>query len=138
MPMTEDIIRETVQRHYPDVQAVYLYGSHGTPNQWPQSDVDAALLLPYPQGKTEPPLALSPCRAALEEALGRPADLVNLRTANTVFQNEVVTTGRRIVVQDAGAMHAFEGLALSFLLKLNEERREILEEFARTKRAYDV
>ena len=47
---TGHIVR-TVLRHYPDTQAIYLFGSYGTENEWPDSDVDIALLLPPEQAK---------------------------------------------------------------------------------------
>ena len=43
MSETEKIIT-AVLKHYPDVQAVYLFGSYGTDEQWSDSDVDIALL----------------------------------------------------------------------------------------------
>ena len=45
MVLTEDILK-TIVRHYPDTQAIYLFGTYGTGNAWPDSDVDIALLLP--------------------------------------------------------------------------------------------
>ncbi len=45
MTAVGDIVR-TVLDHYPDTQAIYLFGSYGTENEWPDSDVDIALLLP--------------------------------------------------------------------------------------------
>ncbi len=39
-------IVQTVLRQYPDTQAIYLFGSYGTEDEWPDSDVDIALLLP--------------------------------------------------------------------------------------------
>ncbi|MCZ7670644.1 MAG: hypothetical protein M5U34_27580 [Chloroflexi bacterium] len=45
---------------------------------------------------------------------------------------------RRIFCADEYAADEFEMLTLSYYQKLNEERREILAEFARTGRAYPV
>ena len=39
-------IIEAVLNHYPEVQAIYLFGSYDTEHEWPNSDVDIALLLP--------------------------------------------------------------------------------------------
>ncbi|MDZ7704116.1 MAG: nucleotidyltransferase domain-containing protein [Trueperaceae bacterium] len=135
---SHDDITSTVRKHYPNVQAVYLFGSYGTERQWPNSDVDVALLLPAEEAWNAQPLALSPCRFALEARLRRPVDLINLRHVSTVFQNEITNTGRGLVAPDAEAMHAFEMRVLSAYQKLNEERREILEEFFRSKRAYEL
>jgi len=55
-----------------------------------------------------------------------------------VLQKEVLATGDRVYTRDRRAAEEYEMLVLSLYGKLNEERREILEEFARTGRAYVV
>lgn len=39
-------IIQTILTHYPDAQAIYLFGSWGTAYQTPHSDLDIAVLLP--------------------------------------------------------------------------------------------
>ena len=39
-------IVQTILRRYPETQAVYLFGSWGTGDEWAHSDVDIAVLLP--------------------------------------------------------------------------------------------
>jgi uncharacterized protein len=135
MSATGDIVR-TVLGHYPDTQAIYLFGSYGTKNEWPDSDVDIALLLPPDQAKASRMLAMSPLCSELGSLLEKPVDLINLRQVSTVFQKEIITADRRIYTGDAYGADEFEMLVLSFYQKLGEERREILEEFWRTGRAY--
>ena len=135
---THSIIADIALAHYPAIQGIYLFGSYGTENQWPTSDVDIALLLPHAQAGREKHLNLSPCCLELESALRREVDLVNLRQVSTVFQKEVIAEGRLIFCADTRALDEFEMLAISFYQKLNEERREILEAFFRTGRAYAV
>ena len=53
-------IIEAVLNHYPDVQAIYLFGSHDTEYQRPNSDVDIALLLPPNKAREAGSLALGP------------------------------------------------------------------------------
>ena len=55
---------------------------------------------------------------------------------STVFQNEIINSGRLISAADPEAIAAFEMMVLSAYQKLNEERKEILEEFFTSKRAY--
>ena len=38
-------ITKMVLQYYPDAQAIYLFGSFGTEDEWPSSDVDVAVLL---------------------------------------------------------------------------------------------
>ncbi len=127
----------TILKHYPEVQAVYLFGSYGAGNFRPDSDVDLALLLPPAQARRERTLHLSPCQAELQTTLGREVDLLNARQVSTVFQKEIIT-GQRIYCADEYAADEFEMLTLSYYQKLNEERQHILEAFYRTGRAYAV
>ena len=131
-------IIQTVLRHYPDTQAIYLFGSYGTENEWPESDVDIALLLPPKQARAGRPVAMSPLCSELGSLLKKSVDLINLREVSTVFQKEIIAADRRIHTGNAYAADEFEMLVLSFYQKLSEERAEILEEFWETGRAYPV
>ncbi|VAW33559.1 Nucleotidyltransferase domain protein, SO_3165 group [hydrothermal vent metagenome] len=135
--MKEQII-QTVLTHYPQVQAVYLFGSYSVGEERPSSDVDIAILLPPALAKEVGSLLLGDLHLALAELLGKEIDLVNLRQVSTVFQKEITMSGQQIFCADAYAADEFEMLVLSFYQKLNEERREILAAFAETGRAYEV
>ncbi len=137
MNPTDEIVR-IILEHYPAAQAIYLFGTYGTADEWPDSDVDVAVLLPHEQARRRRQLMLTPCHLALEQALGRQVDLLNAREVPTVFQNEIVQSGRVLYRDESEALEIFEMLTLSFYQKLNEERREILEAFQATGRAYDV
>lgn len=133
-----DAIVKTIRQDYPDVQAIYLFGSWGTENEWPSSDVDIALLLPPDQAKTLDFFRLAHTQVQLERLLRRRVDLLNVRRVSTVFQKEVVRADRRIYTADEYAADEFEMLALSFYQKLNQERAEVLAEGLRSGRFYDV
>jgi len=121
---------EILVRSFPDVQAVYLFGSFGTADETLASDVDIAILLPPDQAKSLTAQGLFDARCALEDTLRRDVDLVNLREVNTVLRNEVVKDVRRIYCADPYASDVFEMLTMSFYQKLNEERKGILAEIA--------
>ena len=133
----EEIIRIILER-YPFAQAVYLSGTYDTPAEWPDSDVDVAILIPPVETRRQPQLILAPCHVAPEEALGKQVDLINARQVSTVFQKEIMQAGRRIYCADENAAMEFEMLTLSFYGKLNEERKEILAAFRETGKAYNV
>lgn len=131
-------IAETITRYYPDIQAIYLFGSYGRGFERTDSDIDLAVLLPHRTATENRSLGLLSLASALKELAGREVDLINLRTVNTVFQNEIINTGRIIDAADDEQRKIFEMQVLSAYQKLTEERREILESFFRTKRAYNV
>ncbi len=131
-------IIEAVLNHYPEVQAIYLFGSYDTEHEWPNSDVDIALLLPPEKVREAGSLALSPLWFELQRRLGKTVDLINLRQVSTVFQKEIIMADRRIYRGDERAADEFEMLTLSFYQKLNQERREVLVEGLRSGRFHNV
>ena len=131
-------IVQVVRRHHPDVQAVYLFGTHGTMDDWPDSDVDIALLLPVPSSKNVGSFAMGACGSKLGSLLGKEVDLINLRRVDTVFQNEILNSARELFVGDRKAADEFQLLVMSLYQKLTEERADIVREIERTGRAYDV
>lgn len=133
-----DVIVRIILEHFPATQAIYLFGTYGTADEWPESDVDIAVLLPPGQAPRKPHLMLTPCHYALADSLGRSVDLVNAREVSTVLQKEIVRSGRRLYSSDENAVAEFEMLTLSLYQKLNEERRAILDSFQKTGKAYAV
>ena len=111
---------------FPEAQAVYLYGSFGTPEEWPDSDVDIALLLPPLRARQAGSLVLHPLASELAELTGREVDLINARRVSTVLQKEIVMAQRRIHCADEYAADEFEMLTISYYVKLNEERAGII------------
>lgn len=129
---------DRIRTSFPSAQAIYIFGSVALNEDTESSDMDIGLLLPHAHAARADSLRYSDLRFELEEVVGRPVDLVNLRRVSIVLQKEVLATGDRIYTRDRRAAEEYEMLVLSLYGKLNEERREILEEFARTGRAYAV
>ena len=132
------LIINTVLKYFPDTQAIYLFGSYDTVFERKDSDVDIALLLPALLAKKMNALSFSDLVFDLEKALKKRVDIINLRRVSTVFQKEIIASERRIFCADEYGADEFEMLTLSFYQKLNEERKEILEEFFKSKRAYAI
>ena len=124
--MKADVITKIVITHYPHTQGIYLFGSYMTTDEWPDSDVDIALLLPPEEAKKERRIAVSACSSALARELNKEVDLLNARTVSTVFQNEIISKGRLLYCADRYAVDEFEMLTLSYYQKLNEERAGII------------
>jgi len=123
---------------FPNTQAIYLFGSYASGEQQTDSDMDIAVLLPHDKAKQARNLPISDLAFRLSEIADTHIDLVNLRLVSTVFQNEIINTGKQIYCADEFAADEFEALTLSFYQKLNEERADILRDFFLTKRAYAV
>ncbi len=136
--MTNHEISVIIRRCFPDVQAVYVFGTLSTEYERTDSDADIALLLPHATAKAAGSLVLSECRFALEDLLGRKVDLINLRLVDTVFQFRIVGEGRLILVADQFAAASFEMLTLSFYQKLQQERAPILEQIAATRQVLET
>jgi len=133
-----DAIVGIILEHDPTAQAVYLFGTYGTMDEWPSSDVDIAILLPPAEAKRAGALDMGDLRLTLEGLLGKDVDLINLRQVSTVLQKEVVFADRRIFCADVYAADEFEMLTLSFYQKLNQERAGVLADGLANGKFYDV
>ena len=131
-------ITATILSAYPTTQAIYLFGSYDTEREWPDSDVDIAVLLPPDEAKKSVSLLMSDLHFTLQALLKKEVDLINLRQVSTVFQKEIILDERRIFCADQYAADEFEMLVLSFYQKLNEERAEVLADGLRSGKFYNI
>lgn len=83
----------------PGVQAVYLFGSAATGRDRRDSDVDLAVLA---AGRLDA-ARLFEVRLFLAGLLGRPVDLVDLRSASPIVARQVLAHGRPLRVLDRSA-----------------------------------
>jgi predicted nucleotidyltransferase len=117
------ILREAL----PDVVAVYRFGSTLRGGERVDSDVDLAVLAASPLD----PVRRFELQEELAIALRRDVDLVDLRRASTVMAMQVVSTGEPIGVLDPVEKERFEDYVFGAYARLNEERREILQQVLR-------
>ena len=129
---------DAILAFYPDIEAIYLFGTYQTEDEWPESDVDIALLFPPATAKLIKGLPFSDCCMALTDVLKKDVDLVNLRMVNTVLQHEIIQTGRIIYMKDENTIDLFEMIVMSLYQKLNEERAGILKEIYKSGRILNV
>ena len=125
---TTRLIRDQID----DPIAIYLFGSMAADTVHDSSDIDLAVL---PQEPLSNVLRWD-IQQELANALGKAVDLVDLLSASTVMRLQVVTTAELLYEGDNTKRAEFEMLALSMYARLNEERREILEQVKREGRVY--
>ena len=129
------LIIQTILTHYPNAQAIYLFGSWGTAYQTPHSDLDIAALLPPATAKqvdTWEWITLSQELASITGVAS--VDLINLRQANTVLRKEIIAADRRIWCADASSVLEFEALIISLYHQLQFERKDIIADAIKTGR----
>ena len=116
-------IRSLLLEQCENIRLIYLFGSraHGLASS--QSDIDIAIL-----GKAKfDPVARWKMQSELEIALKNDVDLVDLLSASTVMQNQVIHHG--ICIYDAANYAAlFEMQVMSMYQHLNDERAGILKQ----------
>ena len=83
-------------------------------------------------------MGMSDACTDLRRLLGKDVDLINVHDVPTVFQKEIVVSGRRIFSYDDVVSDEFEIRVLSSYQKLNEERAEVLADGLATGRFYDI
>jgi len=111
-----------LQKEIPSLQAIYLFGSYanGFVNQ--ESDIDIAFLS---SSKIDTLKRWNIANLLARELL-IDVDLINLQEANTVFRFEIISQGKRIY-GSGFEVEQFEMLSYSFYVRLQEERKEIIE-----------
>ncbi len=107
-----------------DVQVIYLFGSQATGVATKLSDIDIAVLLRKKLQSVE----RWQIQSELANELAYEVDLIDLLSASTVMQNQVIRQG--ICIYDPQNVSAlFEMQVMSMYQHLNDERAEILTQY---------
>jgi uncharacterized protein len=120
--------RETLLEHLPDAVAIYAYGSFARGDDWPQSDIDLAVLLP--PGRAIPDVLGT--IAILSAQTKRDIDLIDLRRVGSVLIGEVLRSGQLLYAADPDTLLAWEASAMSRYAHHREEIRDILADFQKS------
>lgn len=108
----------------PDSQAIYRFGSWGSAAERPDSDIDLAVLPLTPLD----PVQRWELAQKLASLARRDVDLVDLLRASTVLRMQVVANGQRLYTANVNEVEQFEDTVFSSYVRLNEERRGILDD----------
>ncbi|REG80998.1 type VII toxin-antitoxin system MntA family adenylyltransferase antitoxin [Marinomonas pollencensis] len=117
-------LTQAIKQLMPTVRLVYLFGSQADGNAAPSSDIDIAVLLK----KKLDPVARFDLEQTLAIKLDKDVDLVDLLTASTVLQNQVIMNGE-LLFGSGNEQTKFEMQVMSMYQHLNEERADILQEY---------
>lgn len=109
---------------YPQAIAIYLFGSFAQNNYTKDSDVDLAVLLPQKADAVE----LWHLAQEISNAIGRDVDLIDLMTATTVFQWEIIHSGKIIYVQDKEQEDRFADKVFKMYIEISEIRRAMVQD----------
>ncbi|MDR4950438.1 type VII toxin-antitoxin system MntA family adenylyltransferase antitoxin [Neobacillus cucumis] len=113
---------------------IVLFGSMAKGTFHSESDIDIAYLSDNKDLDKYEIFMLSQVLAA---NLGRDVDLIDLNQASTVFQAQVIHTGKVIYCTDEQKKALYELKALKMYTKLNEERFPILKRIDESGSVYE-
>ncbi|UPM52601.1 type VII toxin-antitoxin system MntA family adenylyltransferase antitoxin [Gottfriedia acidiceleris] len=102
---------------------IFLFGSAAQNRMRPDSDLDIAYLSDTELSNYERFLFSQ----EIANLLNMNVDLIDLNHASTVFQAEIIHSGKVIYCSDDFRRVIFEMKTLKMFAKLNEERKEILD-----------
>ena len=132
MTPTDDLIVTAVRTVVPEALAIYLFGSRAQGEERPGSDLDLGVLV---RGRADV-VTLWERAQDIAGQLHLDVDLVDLRSASTVLQYQIVTTGRRLFAAPGLDVDRFEMFALKEMAYLNEARAGVMADIAREGRVY--
>lgn len=129
--MEREAILRLLRERLPNLLAIYAFGSQIDGSAGLESDLDLAVLVP---GHAEP-MQLWEIAGQLADIVGCPVDLLDFRSASTVMQYRILTTGRRWWAKDSRA-DLYEAGVLSDKTELDSARAELLADVQREGRIY--
>lgn len=129
--MNKSIISSTLQlqliavirQQVAAVLAIYRFGTWATPYERADSDIDLAFL-----GDSLPRTQCWAIAQELARIAGRDVDLIDMRRASTVMQARIIAEGERIYCSHDNKVALYECHVFSDYARLNEERRDILND----------
>ncbi len=130
--MIKQYVIDLLQTNIPDIKIIYLFGSRASNDQHALSDWDFA----YKREKSSGSLEVWNLKNQLSADLSVDVDLIDLDRVGTTLQFQVISHGRVIWQHNEQHTWYYEALVLSAYQKLNEERKEILEDIAKRGSVY--
>jgi predicted nucleotidyltransferase len=130
--ITDSDILAAVREALPEVRRVYLFGSRAVGEEWPDSDLDLAVVLDGPAD----PVSLWMAGEEIASRLDVDVDLIDLLTADTLLKHQIVTTGKRLFAADPMDAERYEIFILKDMMDLNEIRAPLIADIKRRGSVY--
>ncbi|SMB91074.1 Nucleotidyltransferase domain-containing protein [Desulfonispora thiosulfatigenes DSM 11270] len=111
---------------------IIIFGSFAKESTHKNSDLDVAFI----SEKKFSDYELFMIAQRLADIIGREVDLIDLTNASTVFQAQIIGTGKVIYCSDEQKRMLFELTALKKYTRLNEERKFVIEKIKESGRVY--
>lgn len=127
---TSEIV-DCIKRELSGLLAIYAFGSQIQGTATASSDLDLAVLV---EG-TADPLQLFDLSGELADIAGCAVDLIDLRTASTVMQYQIISTGQLLWARDSTAQ-IYESFILSEKTALDEARSALMADIKESGRIY--
>lgn len=125
--ITDSDILAAVREALPGVRRVYLFGSRAVGEEWPDSDLDLAVVLNGPAD----PVSLWMAGEDIASRLDVDVDLIDLLKADTVLKHQIVTNGKLLFTNDPVEAERYEIFILNDMMELNEARRPLIADIMR-------
>lgn len=119
----EKIIISNIEKFDPEF--IYIFGSYTSNKMKADSDIDIA----FYSLKNIDTFDIFLCAQKLSIELNKEIDLIDLKSSTTVFQNQVIRTGKVIYEKNRDMRARFEILTLKKYIELNSWRREQVETY---------
>ncbi|CAH0343876.1 nucleotidyltransferase domain-containing protein [Bacillus sp. CECT 9360] len=113
---------------------IIVFGSYAKNSTHKDSDIDVAF---YSEERSLTTYEIFQLAQELADILKVEVDLIDLRTASTVFQAQIYTTGTIIYSANDLLLKNLQMTALSMYAKLNEERETILKKITESGSIYE-
>ena len=135
MPVSKELQKEicsAIKELVPNVLAIYAFGSQVSGFANSESDLDLAVLV---EGYAEPVLLWNLANGKLADIAKMPVDLLDLRSASTVMQHQVLTTGIMLYAKNS-FVYSFEAFVFSEKFDLDEKRVGLFDDIKKRGSVY--
>ncbi|NGX32629.1 MAG: hypothetical protein K1060chlam4_00679 [Candidatus Anoxychlamydiales bacterium] len=130
-----DVVRaakEIILKEIPKVIVIYVFGSYATKTENEKSDLDLAILCNQEIDKKN----LWDISQKIASVANTEIDLIDLLDASTVFAFQIINESKIIYCLDEKKKTFFENKIDSMYLRLNDTRKDIIENIKKRKGVY--